>query len=82
MQASRRDANELRHRAIHAIAKPLPLRAQLVAACPAHDTRAADARRGFTDDPVPLPQAGDGAAKTSDSATEFMAKHDGDIDLP
>ncbi len=82
VQASRRHADELRHGAVDAVAEPLALRAQVVAARAAEQARSANLGRRLADDAVALAKAGDAAAEPGDGAAELMAEDDRDVDRP
>ena len=74
VQAARRHLHVLGHRAVHAVAEALARRAQVVAARPAHQARAADDRRRLADDAVALAEAAHGAPGSARSCRRTRAR--------
>ena len=82
VQAARRHADPLRHRAVDAVAESLARRTEVVASGPAQHALAADVRRRLADDPVAFLEAAHGAPDPRDRAAELVAEHDRDVHRP
>ena len=82
MQAAPRHADPPRHRTVHAVAEALAGRTQLVAAGPAHQARAADARGRFAHHAVAFAHALHRLARPGDRPAELVTEHDRNVHFP
>ena len=82
VQASRRHAGKSRHRAVHAIAKSLSRRIQIVKSPPRHRIFQVDHRRCFAGNPIAFGPVVDRSTGFSNHASEFVTEHDRIIHRP